>query len=101
MFFKDELSDSEENGEPFGEDELDEEGEPDFEEDEEEEDLENVEIYKGGGEDDVEDTDGMDYGEEEGDEEEDGEDLEDEGDIEDEDDIGDVKPIKKEENWKK
>ena len=36
-----------------------------FDEDEEEEIDEDVEMYKGG-EDDVEDTDGMDYGEEEG-----------------------------------
>ena len=90
MFFKDELSDSEdEDGDPFGEEELDGEEDPNFDEDEEE-DLDNVEIYKGG-EDDVDDTDGIDYGEEEGDEEEDGEDLEEDDEV---DELGEQTTIK-------
>ena len=93
MFFKDELSESEdEDGDPFGEDEIDvdEEGEPNFDEDEEEE-LDDVEMYKGG-EDENDDTDGMDYGEEEGEDDEDVDELE---EPEDEDELGETKTIKK------
>ena len=92
MFFKDELSDSEddEDGDPFGEDDIDGEGEPNFDEDEEEE-IDDVEMYKGG-EDENDDTDGMDYGEEEGEDDEELDELE-EG--EEEDELGETTTIKK------
>lgn len=78
LFFKDELSDSEDDeGEPFGEDEIDDEGEPGFD-DEEDIDEEETEIYKTNVEDDVEETDEMDYGEED----------EEDGDIDGEENMG-------------
>ena len=91
MFFKDELSDSEddEDGDPFGEDDIDGEGEPNFDEDEEEE-LDDVEMYKGG-EDDVEDTDGMDYGEEEGEDDEEADELEEGEDVDELDEATGIK----------
>ena len=71
LFFKDELSESEDEEEDLdgfdeeGELEIDEEGEPNFDEEEDEDDLD--EMYKGG-EDELDETDGVDYGEEDGEE---------------------------------
>ena len=101
MFFKDELSDSEDDedeGDPFGEEEIEEiEVDDPADDGEFDEELEeDVEMYKGGaGEEEVDDTDGMDYGEE-GDEDEEGDDIEEDGEIEDEEDgLGGSQPIAK------